>query len=147
MEARSKSIGVARMYALIFGIAYLGVALTEVILGKSGWKIDGVTILKITALQNAVHWLVGVVVLGSFFAGEMAARWVARVIGGVFVILTVWGFVARDSLGSFLGFSGPLPWSYNIVHLLTAIAALIAGFAVSRLYGATEPGPQKRLAT
>jgi hypothetical protein len=44
MEARSKSIGVARMYALIFGIAYLGVALTEVILGKSGWKIEGVTI-------------------------------------------------------------------------------------------------------
>lgn len=54
--------------------------------------------------------------------------------GVVFVILTVWGFVARDSLGSFLGFSGPLPWSYNIVHLLTAIAALIAGIAVSRLY-------------
>jgi len=74
--------GIARTYALVFGIAYLGVALLEVILGDKGWVVGGDTvILGRTTEQNIVHWAVGVAVLGSFFAGEGAARTVARVIG------------------------------------------------------------------
>ncbi len=127
--------GIARTYALVFGIAYIGVSLLEVLLGRDGLRIGGTQILELTAVQNAVHWAVGIVVLGSFFAGEVAARTVARVIGIVFVIVTIWGFVARDSLGDLFGFDGPLPWSYNIVHLVTAAVALFAGFAAERAYG------------
>jgi uncharacterized protein DUF4383 len=127
--------GIARTYALIFGIAYIGVALLEDILGGSGLKIGSTLILKVTVLQNIIHWTVGVVVLGSFFAGAMAAKMVARAIGLVFVLVTVLGIVARTFTGKLLGFHGPLPWSYNIVHLATAVLALVAGFAATSMYG------------
>jgi hypothetical protein len=127
--------GIARTYALIFGIAYVGVALLEVILGSGGLRIGGTTILKVTVVQNLIHWAVGIVVLGSYFAGEVAAKMVARVIGIVFVLVTLLGVVARDFTGELLGFDGPLPWSYNVVHLITAAVALFAGFAAERAYG------------
>ena len=127
--------GVARMYALVFGIAYIAVALLEVITKNKGLEIGGATILSFTGLQNAIHWIVGIVVLGSFFGGENAARMVARIIGIVFVILTIYGFVAAKSLGDLLGFDGKIPMSYNIVHLATAILALFAGFFAARAYG------------
>jgi hypothetical protein len=138
MEASRSSASIARTYALIFGIAYIGVAVAEDILGSSGLTVGGTTILKITAIQNAIHWVVGLAVLGSFFAGETAARLVARVVGIVFVVVTLLGVFARDFTGDLLGFHGPLPWSYNVVHALTAVAALVAGFAVARLYGTAE---------
>ena len=48
--------GIARTYALVFGIAYLGVALLEVILGDKGWVVGGDTvILGRTTEQNIVH--------------------------------------------------------------------------------------------
>lgn len=127
-------MGIARTYALIFGIAYIGVALLEDILGGSGLKLGSTLILKVTAVQNTIHWAVGLVVLGSFFAGDVAAKMVARVIGIVFVLVTLLGFVARTFTGKLLGFHAALPWSYNIVHLATAVFALIAGFAASRMY-------------
>ncbi|MDQ4005787.1 MAG: DUF4383 domain-containing protein [Actinomycetota bacterium] len=123
-------MGFARFYALVFGIAYIGVSLLEVILGDL--TVGDTVILQRTTLQNIVHWAVGVVVLGSFFAGEAAARTVARIVGIVFVALTIYGFVAPDSLGDLLGYPGDIPMSYNIVHLATAILALFAGFAGSR---------------
>ncbi len=128
-------LGIARMYALIFGIAYIAVALLEDILGGSGLKIGSTLVLKVTVLQNIIHWTVGLAVLGSFFAGEMAAKMAARVVGLVFVLVTVLGFAARTFTGKLLGFHGPLPWSYNLVHLATAVFALIGGFAAARVYG------------
>ncbi len=125
-------MGFARFYALVFGIAYIGVALLELITGDEGLVIGNTVILARTTLQNIVHWAVGVVVLGSFFAGEAAARTVARVVGIVFVALTIYGFVAPESLGDLLGYSGEIPMSYNIVHLATAVLALFAGFAGGR---------------
>ncbi|HEX2258752.1 MAG TPA: DUF4383 domain-containing protein [Actinomycetota bacterium] len=133
----SGRLGIARTYALVFGIAYLAVALLEVILGSGGLTVGDAVILRVTPVQNAIHWIVGLVVLGSFFAGEAAARTVAQAIGIVFVIVTALGFVARDLTGQLLGFDGPLPWTYNIVHLATAVVALFAGFAAERAYSRT----------
>ncbi|MEX1047472.1 MAG: DUF4383 domain-containing protein [Actinomycetota bacterium] len=116
--------GIARTYALIFGIAYIGVAATEAIT-QDALK----PVLEFEPLQNAVHWAVGVIVLLSFFGSEATARMVARVFGVVFLALTIWGFAAPDSLGEFLGYPGDIPVSYNLVHFLTAVAALFAGFA------------------
>ena len=128
-------LGIARAYALIFGIAYIAVAVLELIVGGSGWKVGDTYILKLTWEQNLIHWGVGVAVLGSFFAGEVAARTVARVVGVVFLLVTILGFAAREFTGKLLGFGGDLPMSYNIVHLATAILALFAGFAAARVYG------------
>lgn len=127
-------LGIARIYALVFGIAYLSVAVLEVALGSAGLRIGDTQILRVTAAQNAIHWAVGLAVLGSFFAGEIAAKMTARVVGIVFVAVTVLGFVARDFTGTLLGFDVPLPWAYNVVHLATAVFALFAGFAAERGY-------------
>lgn len=126
--------GIVQMYALVFGIAYIAVAVLEDILGGSGLKIGGTTILQVTFVQNAIHWIVGVAVLGSFFAGESTAKLVARAVGIVFVLVTALGLFVEPLTGKLLGFSGSLPMSYNLVHLLTAVAALFAGFAATRAY-------------
>jgi hypothetical protein len=55
--------GIARTYALIFGVAYLGVAATEAITQDALEPV-----LEFTAIQNAIHWAVGAVVLLSFSA-------------------------------------------------------------------------------
>jgi predicted permease len=122
--------GIARTYALIFGIAYLGVALTEAIAQEALSPV-----LEFTGIQNAIHWIVGTVVLLSFFGSEATAKSVARVIGVVFVAITVFGFVAPETLGELLGFDGAIPVAYNVVHALTAAVALYAGFATRSSYG------------
>jgi Domain of unknown function (DUF4383) len=120
-------MGFARTYALIFGIAYIGVAILELILDEL--RVGDFVLLERTTFQTVIHSAVGLVVLGSFFAGEAAARTVARIVGVVFVAITIWGFVSPSSLGSFFGYPGDIPVIYNIVHLVTALVALFAGFA------------------
>src|SRR5712691_7196712 len=129
------TFGVVQIYALVFGIAYLGVALLEDVLGSNGLKIGGTTILQVQLIQNIIHWVVGLAVLGSFFAGENVAKLVARIVGVVFVLVTLLGLFVEPLTGQLLGFPDALPMSYNVVHLLTAAAALFAGFAAQRAYG------------
>lgn len=129
--------GIAQTYALIFGIAYIAVALLEVVLGSDGLVIgDGTSIhqviLLVEPVHNAIHWVTGVVVLGSFFAGESAARSAARVVGVVFLLVTIVGLVAGEFTMGLLGYPDgvtAVPIFYTIVHALTAIGALYAGFA------------------
>ncbi len=128
-------MGVARTYALIFGLAYALVALLELLIARDGgWPEGNSPILQFTALQNVVHWAIAVVVLGSFFAGENAARMVARIVGIVLVALAIWGFIDAGSLGELLGYDDELPVAYNWVHLVTGLAALFAGFFATRAY-------------
>jgi hypothetical protein len=121
--------GIARTYALIFGIAYLAVAATEAIARDALEPV-----LEFTGVQNAIHWAVGAVVVLSFFGSDATAKMVARVIGLVFVAITVFGVAAPGSLGDLLGYEGDIPASYNVVHALTAVAALYAGFATRAGY-------------
>ncbi len=143
MAAGSKW-SIVRVYALVFGIAYLGVTAVELILGSSGYKVGSQLILKATPEQTTIHALVGLAVLGSFFAGDAVAKLVARAVGIVFVAVSALGIFARTFTGKLLGFHGPLPWSYNAVHLLTMAAALFAGFAVEKAYGQRAAGPSPR---
>jgi hypothetical protein len=126
-------LGIARFYALVFGIAYIGVAIVELFYPESDPLSVGETVvLQRTVLQNVIHFAVGITVLGSFFAGEAASRAVARVVGVVFLALTIYGFVAPDSLGGVLGYDGEIPAVYNFIHAATALLALFAGFARAR---------------
>src|ERR687892_38979 len=126
-------MGIARFYALVFGIAYIGVAILELFYPESDpLSIGDTVVLQRTVLQNVVHFAVGIIVLGSFFAGESAARNVARVIGVVFLALTIYGFAAPDSLGELLGYDGEIPVVYNLIHAVTAVLAPFAGFARPR---------------
>ena len=121
--------GLARTYALIFGITYLAVAAIEAITQDALEPF-----LRFTGIQNAIHWAVGAVVLLSFFGSEATAKMVARLIGLVLLGITVFGLLAPDTLGDLLGFAGDIPMSYNIVHALTAAVALYSGFATRTSY-------------
>jgi hypothetical protein len=126
-------LGIARFYALVFGVAYLGVAILELFYPESDpLQIGDVVILQRTVLQNVVHFAVGIVVLGAFFAGERAARNVARVIGVVFLLLTIYGLAAPESMGNVFGYRGGMPMAYTVIHAVTAVLALLAGFARRR---------------
>jgi len=134
------SRGIAKTYALIFGIAYVVVALLEVIAGRDGWTVGGAVtstnqvILAFQPVHNLIHWATGVVVLGSFFAGESAARGVTRVVGVIFLIVTLVGLIAPKFTMDLLGYGelSPVPISYTLVHAITAIGALYAGFSGAR---------------
>ena len=130
MAEATQGRGIARTYALIFGIVYLAVAATEAIAQDALEPV-----LEFTGVQNAVHWAVGAVVLLSAFGSESTAKLVARVVGVVFVALTIYGFLAPDRLGEMLGYSGDIPMTYNVVHALSAVVALYAGFATRAGYG------------
>jgi hypothetical protein len=122
-------LGIARFYALVFGIGYLGVAILELFYPESDpLTIGDAVIFQRTVLQNVVHFAVGILVLGSFFAGEPAARAMARVVGVVFVLLAIYGFVSPGSLGGVLAYDGDIPLVYNVIHAVTAVLALLAGF-------------------
>lgn len=128
-------MGIARMYALIFGIAYLAVGLLELFYGNADpLTIGDTVVLQGGTIHIVIHLAVGVLVLGSFFAGESAARSVARVVGVVFLAVTIWNLVAADSYADFVGIEGDLPVVYTIVHAVTALGALFAGFSGGRGY-------------
>jgi hypothetical protein len=128
--AERTGFGLGRLYAVVFGLAYLAVAATEVLLLAMGtsFKLGSETILEFALLQNIIHWTVGLVVFGSFFAGEYWAKFVARIVGIVFVLVSLLGLFLPEFTGRLLGFDGNLPISYTIVHIATAAAALTAGF-------------------
>jgi hypothetical protein len=90
-------------------------------------------------IHIVIHLAVGVLVLGSFFAGESAAKSVARVVGVVFLAVTIWNIVAGDSYAEFVGLEGTdgTPIVYTIVHAVTAVGALFAGFSRGRGYSAS----------
>jgi hypothetical protein len=139
-EGAYGKMGVARMYALIFGIAYLAVGLLELFYGNDNPLALGDTVLiQGGTIHIVIHLAVGVLVLGSFFAGESAAKSVARVVGVVFLAVTIWNIVAGDSYAEFVGLEGTdgTPIVYTIVHAVTAVGALFAGFSRGRGYSAS----------
>lgn len=134
--------GVARTYALVFGLAYVAVALIEVITGKDNPVLigDDTVVLAYATAHNLIHWALGVVLLGSFFAGADAARTVAKIVGLVLLAVTVLGLVAGDFTMELIGYgenTGGVPVIYTLVHGLTAVAALYAGFSGAGARAAT----------
>jgi hypothetical protein len=136
--------GIARMYALIFGIAYLAVAVLELFFPTNDpLVIGGATIIAGGTVHIVIHFVVAALVLGSYFAGETAARMVARVVGIVFVVVSLlnifagqfyWDLVAG---GTLQGQDAGTPVAYTLVHIATAAAALYGGFATRGYRAAT----------
>lgn len=125
-------LSAARVYALVFGVAYLGVAILELFFPlDEPLTAGGAILLQRTTLHNVFHFAVGVAVLGAYFAGEAPARMAARITGVLFLALAIWGFAAPGSLGSFLGYPQAFPTAYNLIHAVTAVPALLAGFVAT----------------
>ncbi len=138
-EGAYGKMGVARMYALIFGIAYLAVGLLELVYGfEDPLALGDTVVIAGATLHIVIHLAVGVVVLGSFFAGESAAKSVARVVGVVFLIVFILNVFASNFYAELVGFpdGSDTPIVYTIVHAITAAGALFAGFSNRGRYGA-----------
>jgi hypothetical protein len=126
--------GTAGLFALVFGVAYVSVALLEVILGDDGLHVgDGSNINEIILLRstphNLIHWVVGIALLAAFFLGF--AKIAARVVGSVFALVTALGLLAPSFTMDTLLDYGPglsVPIAYTLVHATTAAAGLSAGF-------------------
>src|SRR5205085_5167247 len=82
---------------------------------------------------NAIHWLIGVLLLITCVAGERASRVVAIVAGVLLAIAAVWFLVDRTAFQMLLDYPypqpHPLPGSYIVLYGVTGVAALAAGFA------------------
>ncbi|HWB70888.1 MAG TPA: hypothetical protein VG452_01620 [Egibacteraceae bacterium] len=123
---------IAQTYALVFGIAYLGVALLELFFPASDpLQVGDTVLLARGTLHNVIHWTVGIAVLGSFAAGPTAARAVARAVGVVFVAVTLLNVFASNFYAELVGLGegAGTPLVYTLVHAVTAAAALYGGFA------------------
>ena len=132
-------MGIARFYALVFGIAYLAVGLLELFYGVDDPLLIGDTVLIAGGTVHIIiHLAVGVLVLGSFFAGESAAKSVARVVGVVFLVVFALNLFASNFYAELVGFpeGAETPIVYTIVHAVTAAGALFAGFSSGRGYKA-----------
>lgn len=110
-----------KTYALVFGIAYVLVALIELIFRSVAGGL-----LFFTPVHNAIHWLTGVLGLLAYWSGMAMSKLYAQVFGVVFIIVTILGFAAPDFLATVLGY--PVNLFYNIVHLITGLAGIYAGF-------------------
>ncbi|MDP2712701.1 MAG: hypothetical protein Q8O56_15935 [Solirubrobacteraceae bacterium] len=134
MAATLSRSGFAGLYALIFGATYVLVAFLEVVVGRDGGLTlgDGGGINSIILLNsgphNAIHWIVGIALVGAALAG--LAKPVVRTIGVVFVVVTLVGLVLPSTTMDLLGYGENLsvPIVYTLVHALTAVTALYAGF-------------------
>lgn len=132
-EAPYGKLGMARMYAMIFGIAYLAIGLLELFYPVDDPLVLGEDLIVVAGgtLHIVIHLAVGILLLGSFFAGESAAKSVARVVGVAFLIVFLLNIFASNFYAELVGFpeGADTPIVYTIVHAVTAAGALFAGFS------------------
>lgn len=129
-RADEPRMGPARLFALLFGIAYVAVALGEAILGFMGGElvVGGVTLLAYAPIHNIIHWATGVLLLGVLAFGRWPTKMTARTIGFVFCAVFLLGLFAPAFTGMLMGHGDALPMAYNIVHLATGLFGLLAGY-------------------
>jgi hypothetical protein len=129
----------ARLYALVVG----GVLVVAGIIGffyESTFTDDESVrdavfgILDVNGWHNVVHIATGALGLVAFAAGAYAARTYAFVLGAVYIVVAIWGFIVGDG-DSILSII-PVNTEDNILHVLIGIAGLAAGAATP----ATVPG-------
>jgi hypothetical protein len=83
---------------------------------------DLLGIFEVNPLHNIVHLAIGVALVGAFVAGPSATRAVATIIGAVYLIVGVAGFVVTGSDANILALNLP----DHLLHLGTAAALLVA---------------------
>lgn len=125
---------VARAFALVFGAIYVvvgvlgfigplvtGTGQESFIVTEGGKLLD---VFWVNWFHNLVHLVTGVVGLVAA-ARTPSARMYSGVVGIIYAALFVVGLFTVDR--AFLGIL-PLNWADNILHLLSAVVALVVGF-------------------
>jgi hypothetical protein len=114
----------AQLVALVFGVAYLAVALLGFILEERGLLLDT---FGINGLHNIVHLAIGIALLASS-TSAVAARTTSMVVGVTYLLVTVLGFVAKDAMDDLLNINT----ADNFLHLVSGAILTLAALAPSR---------------
>ncbi|MGH2498668.1 MAG: DUF4383 domain-containing protein [Candidatus Limnocylindria bacterium] len=121
----------AKTFALVFGAIYVLIGVLGFILPSPLLGIFGVT-----PLHNIVHLAIGALWLVAATAAPMgldSARTASAVIGPVYLLVAVFGFVAPGLFDSLLNPDGDASRLYdNLLHLVTGGLATYIGYATPR---------------
>jgi hypothetical protein len=117
----------ARAVAIYLGAFYALLTALELVFG--GWTLGGATLLERTTKSNLLHWILALAMLGGYFGGQRVARLVCRIAGPILLVLAIWGLISARSLGDVFGYGDGVPVAYGVLGLLTAAAAIVAGYA------------------
>lgn len=115
--------------ALLFGVVFVVIGLLGFVPALAPKDSSGMPLLlgvfMVGALHNIIHLASGVLALAST-KSEKYAKLYFQVFGVVYAVVTVVGFVQKDTvLGLF-----PINLADNFLHLVIALASLALGFAV-----------------
>ena len=112
----------ARQFAIVFGAVYILVGVLGLILPSPLLGIFGVN-----PLHDIVHLAIGGLWLFAAFAAPMgpdSARKTSQLIGIVYLLVAILGFVLPDLMNQLL----VINMADNFLHLGTAVLALYIGF-------------------
>ena len=112
----------ARQFAIVFGAVYVLVGVLGLILPSPLLGIFGVNLL-----HDIVHLAIGGLWLFSAFVAPMgpdSARKTSQLIGVVYLLVAILGFVLPDLMSQLL----VINMADNFLHLGTAVLALYIGF-------------------
>lgn len=128
-----------RIVALTIGVVFLAVGLLGLILNPTGgWLLST---FRVDLVHNLLHLVVGVAGLGVWFLGVVESRMFNKVLGAVYLILGVVGFIPPlfDNYGQLLGIVH-INNADNFLHLV--VGAIAAYFGFSPEY---RPGAARRI--
>jgi hypothetical protein len=130
----------AQLYALLFGIVLLVIGILGFVADASfgaGSDVNGsdLIIFEVNGWHNLVHIASGLLGLATWRSAP-AARAYALGFGGVYLAVTIWGFITGDQVLWLL----PVDTADNFLHLVIAVTGLLAGIA-SRRAPAPPPAP------
>jgi hypothetical protein len=131
----------AQLYALVFGAVLLGAGIIGFFyssaFGTPGEVAPVFGILDVNGWHNVVHVATGA--LGLAAMGSAAyARTYALVLGVVYVVVAVWGFVIGD--GAAILTIVPVNTADNVLHLAIGVLGLAAGAASGEAGAAPAAG-------
>lgn len=116
-----------QLFGAVFGAVYLlvglvGFAVTSGV-GFADEAGKNLVIFGVNPLHNIVHIAVGALLLGSSRAGEALSRQANLLVGGVYLVVGLVGFVLIGGAANIIA----LNLADNFLHLATAAVALSVG--------------------
>lgn len=113
-------------FAMIFGVVLLLIGVLGFVPGitSNGFLLG---IFHVNALHNIIHLVSGAAALWASFSSAKAAKMYFQVFGVIYALVTILGFFTGE--GQILGFIAN-NMADVILHLVIAVVALYAGFAM-----------------
>ena len=120
----------AQIYSLVFGATLLLAGIVGFFVNSDfevGTDIQGddLILFEVNAWHNLVHIASGIAGL-ALAARAATARLFALGFGSVYLVVTIWGFIAEDNI---LFGLAPVNAADNLLHLAIALAGIAAGLA------------------